>query len=269
MEDRILKEIYESLNRGEKAAMAAVTEMKGSIPGKKGALMAIWGDGRILGSVGGGAVEGDVIKKALECISDEDDREFSYQLNESGDLQMKCGGAVKVYIKVFVPRPKLLLVGGGHIGAELFKIAKVLDFYTVILDDREEFANEDRFQGADKIIAGDISENIKSLYIDPRTYIVLVSKGHKSDMAALREVIFSKAAYIGMIGSKKKTEFVFKTLLEEGVSREALEKVYSPIGLDISNGEPNEIALGIMSEILLVKNKGTLQHRKDARGVKY
>jgi xanthine dehydrogenase accessory factor len=269
MEDKVLKDIYEALQRGEKSALVSVTEMKGSTPGKKGSIMAVNQDGRTLGTVGGGAIEFDIIKKALECIANEEDKEHSYQLNETGDLGMRCGGLTKVYIKVFIPRPKLLIVGGGHIGIELFKLAKVLDFYTVILDDREDYANSQRFEGAEEIILGDTAESLRGYLIDNRTYIALLSRGHRSDMATLKEIAGSKAAYIGMVGSKKKAELVFKTLVEEGISRESLEKVYVPIGLNISNGEPKEIALGIMSEILLVKNKGTLQHLKDIKGIMF
>lgn len=265
MEEKILKEIYESLRRGEKVSLATITDIKGSTPRKKGALMAVWEDGKILGSVGGGSLEHDVIEKAVNCIEKEEDEEFEFQLNDEGDLHMQCGGEAKVYIKIFKPQPKLLIVGAGHIGVELFKLGKILDFYTVIFDDREEFANEKRFKGADEIIVGNIGEDIVKYPINQNTYIVIITRGHKCDEDALKGVANTEAAYIGMIGSKKKTEHVMKNLMNQGIAREVLQNVYAPIGLNISSGEPNEIAFGIMSEILLIKNKGSLKHMKDIK----
>lgn len=269
MDERILKEIYESLRRGENVALASIIKSTGSTPGKKGALMAVWEDGRTFGTVGGGKVEYEVKQKAVECIKAEEDGEFQFQLNEHGNLNMQCGGETKVYIKVFKSRPRFLIIGGGHIGIELFKLAKILDFYTVIFEDREEFADEKRFQEADEIVVGKYGENISKYPINKNTYIVIVTRGHASDAEALREVVNSQAAYIGMIGSKKKTEYVMKNLMDEGISKEALQKVYAPIGLNISSGEPNEIAFGIMSEILLMKNKGSLEHMKDIKKVSF
>lgn len=269
MEEKILKEIYASLASGNKVALVTITDIKGSTPRKKGSLMAVWEDGRIEGSVGGGNIEFVVIEKAIECIKEETDREFEFQLNDEGDLHMQCGGKANLYVKIFKPRSKLLIIGAGHIGVELFKLAKILDFYTVIFDDRDEFANEKRFEGADEIIVGDIGEKVSQYPINSNTYIIIVTRGHKCDADALKSTAESNASYIGMIGSKKKTEFVMKNLMAEGIPKEALKKVYAPIGINISSEEPNEIAFGIMSEILLIKNSGSLQHLKDVKKVNF
>ncbi|MGH4117278.1 XdhC family protein [Clostridium sp.] len=269
MNEKIIKEIYESLASGQKSALVTITEIKGSTPRKKGSLMAVWEDGKIQGSVGGGNIEYEVIEKAIDCIKKEVDREFKFQLTDEGDLNMQCGGDATLYVKVFKPRPKLLIIGAGHIGVELFKLAKILDFYTVIFDDRDEYANENRFEGADEIIVGDISEKVSKYPINKNTYIVIVTRGHECDADALKFTAESDASYIGVIGSKKKTEFVMKNLITEGIQREALKKVYAPIGINISSGEPNEIAFGIMSEILLIKNGGSLEHLKDIKKVEF
>ena len=269
MEERILKEIYEGLRRGDKVALATITAINGSTPRKKGSLMAVWEDGRIEGSVGGGNIEYTVIEKTIECIKEEIDMEFEFQLNDEGDLHMQCGGKAIVYVKIFKPRPKLLIIGGGHIGVELFKLAKILDFYTVIFDDRAEFANIKRFAGADEIIVGDILEKVSQYPINKNTYVIIVTRGHKCDADALKATAESDASYIGMIGSKKKTEFVMENLMSEGISRETLKKVYAPVGINISSEEPNEIAFGVLSEILLVKNNGSLEHFKDVKKVKF
>jgi len=269
MEEKILREIYESLAKGHKVALATITDIKGSTPRKKGSLMAVWEDGTIEGSVGGGNIEYTVIEKAIQCIKEEMDKEFEFELNDEGDLHMQCGGKATLYVKIFKPRSKLLIIGAGHIGVELFKLAKILDFYTVIFDDRAEFASDKRFALADEIIVGDIGEKVSQYPIDKNTYIIIVTRGHKCDADALKATADSDASYIGMIGSKKKTEFVMKNLMSQGIQKEILKKVYAPIGINISSEEPNEIAFGIMSEILLVKNSGSLKHLKDIKRVDF
>lgn len=267
MEEKILLEIYESIKRSEVVAMAVITDDNGSTPRGNGSLMAIWEDGRTLGSVGGGRVEYTVIEKAKECIQRMQDSNFEYKLNNQGDLGMICGGEVKGYIKVFTPKAKLVIAGAGHISEKLSKIAKIAGFNTVIIDDRKEFANKDRFSEADEIIVGDIGKVIESYNIDDNTYIVIVTKGHIYDKSALKASVSRNAAYVGMIGSTAKIKTIMKELIEEGIPKEELKKVYSPMGLDISSNLPEEIAIGILSEILLLKNKGSLNHRRDLKKV--
>ncbi|SHI54869.1 xanthine dehydrogenase accessory factor [Clostridium amylolyticum] len=269
MEEKILKSICESLGKGKKVALVTITNMLGSTPRKKGSLMAVWEDGSIEGSVGGGNIEYAVIEKAIQCIKEGEDKELQFQLNDEGDLHMQCGGKATLYVKVFKPSTKLLIIGAGHVGVELFKQAKLLDFYTVVFDDREDFANDRRFPEAEEILVGNMGEMLSKYPIDNNTYIVIVTRGHKCDAEALKAVVQSEAAYIGMIGSRKKTEFVMKGLLSDGIDRELLKKVYAPIGINIASEQPNEIALGIMSEVLLVKNKGTLESLRDIKKVSF
>ena len=267
MDEKILLKIYESLSRGETVAMAVINQEIGSSPRRKGSIMAIWQDGKILGSIGGGKVEYAVIEKAKLCIEKTEDCNFEYKLNEQGTLGMQCGGEVKGFIKVFYPRTKLVIAGAGHIGEKLNKMAKILGFYTIILDDREEYANIERFDDADEIIVGDVGESLTNYQLNEEDYVVIVTKGHLEDKDALKAVATRKLAYIGMIGSEKKIRYVMNELIQVGIPKEELQKVYAPMGLNISSNSPEEIALGILSEILLVKNKGTLNHRKDLKKV--
>lgn len=267
MNEEILLKVYESLNRGETVAMAIINQESGSSPRKKGSIMAIWQDGKILGSIGGGKVEYAVIEKAKLCIEKTEECNFEYKLNEQGTLGMQCGGEVKGFIKVFCPRTKLIIAGAGHIGEKLNKMAKILGFYTVILDDREEYANRERFEDADEIIVGDVGESLTHYQLNESDNIVIVTKGHLEDKDALKAVATKKLAYIGMIGSQKKIKYVMNELMEYGIPKEDLQKVYAPMGLNISSNSPEEIAFGILSEVLLVKNKGTLNHRKDLKKV--
>ncbi len=262
MDEKILKKVYKEVKKGYKVAFATITKTIGSTPGKQGATMAVFQDGSFDGTVGGGLIEHKVMEKCKECLKSGNDNNFEYTLNDNGNLSMQCGGTAYGYIKVFKPRPKLVIIGGGHIGLSLHKIAKNLDFQTIVIDEREEFANNKRFEGVDEVYNDDIKECIKEIKIDKNTYIVIATRGYEGDLNSLREIINKEVAYIGMIGSKKKWLKVKEVLLNEGIEEDKLEKVYAPIGLDISSNDISEIAMGIMSEILLVKNKGNLKHRK-------
>ena len=269
MEGKILKAVSSAVEKGIETAVVTVLEVKGSSPGKEGAMMAVFSDGSILGTVGGGALEYEFIKEALKAIKENKSFEKSFELTEKGSLHMKCGGFVRAYIKVFAKREKLLIMGGGHLGAELYTLGKFLNKYVVIFDDREEFANRERFSEADEIIFGKMKETVKNYSIDENSYIIIVTRGHENDKECLKAILDKKVSpkYIGMVGSRGKVLSTYKELLDEGYSKEELKKIYSPIGLDISSSEPKEIALGIMAEITAVKNQKTGEHMRDVRKI--
>ena len=269
MEGKILKAVSSAVERGIETAVVTVLEVKGSSPGKEGAMMAVFSDGSILGTVGGGALEYEFIQEALKAIKENKSCEKSFELTEKGSLHMKCGGFVRAYIKVFAKREKLLIMGGGHLGAELYTLGKFLNKYVVIFDDREEFANKERFPEADEIILGKMKETVKNYSIDENSYIIIVTRGHENDKECLKAILDKKVSpkYIGMVGSRGKVLSTYKELLDEGYLKEELKKIYSPIGLDISSSEPKEIALGIMAEITAVKNQKTGEHMRDIRKI--
>ena len=269
MEGKILKAVSSAVEKGIETAVVTVLEVKGSSPGKEGSMMAVFSDGSILGTVGGGALEYEFIKEALKAIKENKSCEKSFELTEKGSLHMKCGGFVRAYIKVFAKREKLLIMGGGHLGAELYTLGKFLNKYVVIFDDREEFANKERFPEADEIILGKMKETVKNYSIDENSYIIIVTRGHENDKECLKAILDKKVfpKYIGMVGSRGKVLSTYKELLDEGYLKEELKKIYSPIGLDISSSEPKEIALGIMAEITAVKNQKTGEHMRDVRKI--
>ena len=269
MEGKILKAVSSAVERGIETAVVTVLEVKGSSPGKEGSMMAVFSDGSILGTVGGGALEYEFIQEALKAIKENKSCEKSFELTEQGSLHMKCGGFVRAYIKVFAKREKLLIMGGGHLGAELYTLGKFLNKYVVIFDDREEFANRERFPEADEIIFGKMKETVKNYSIDENSYIIIVTRGHENDKECLKAILDKKVSpkYIGMVGSRGKVLSTYKELLDEGYLKEELKKIYSPIGLDISSSEPKEIALGIMAEITAVKNQKTGEHMRDVRKI--
>lgn len=269
MEGKILKAVSDAVEKGIEVAVVTVLEVKGSSPGKEGSMMAVFSDGSIIGTVGGGALEYEIIQESLKAINKNSSCEKSFELTETGNLHMKCGGFVRVYIKIFAKREKLLIMGGGHLGAELYTLGKFLNKYVVIFDDREEFINKERFPKADELIFGKMEETVKNYSIDENSYIIIVTRGHENDKQCLKAILDKKISpkYIGMVGSKGKVISTYKELLDEGYSKEELKEIYSPIGLDISNSEPKEIALGIMAEIIAVKNKKTAIHMKNIRKI--
>lgn len=257
MDYKILEQIERRLSKGEECALVTITESLGSTPRKVGSIMAVFEED-ILGTIGGGTVEFEVIKEARELIKTGESKTFSYGMGPNDELQLACGGSVKGFIKIFKSSNKLIVVGAGHIGRELTYMAKHLDFDITILDDRKDYEEINDI----KVVTGDVTENIRKIGVNNNSYIVIASRGHKIDQEALREFINMDVKYIGMVGSKGKVIQVTKELIGEGIDESLFEKLYSPIGLNFSNGTPEEIAVEILSEILVVKNNGKLEHRR-------
>lgn len=264
MESMLLEKIGEQIRLNKKVALATITKIEGSTPRKEGSMMVIFEDGRILGTIGGGTLELVVTKTGIRSIETAKSGSFHFELNDDeGSLHMQCGGSADIFIKVFVPKDKLVIAGAGHIAMDLYQLGKMLGFYTIVLDDRDEFLNFDRFPHADELILGNIGKNLLAYSMDENCYVVIVTRGHKHDEDALKSVILSSAGYIGMIGSKNKTKYVMDNLRAQGISEERITKVYAPIGLQLGGETPKEIAFSIMSEILLVKNNGRSAHMKE------
>ena len=267
MESKLMMEIARRIECGEGVALVTLVKIDGSSPGKKGNILAVFENGGIMGTVGGGNLEYTLTKEARVCIEENESKELEFDLVEEAALHMKCGGSVKAFIKVFKKRDRLIIVGGGHVGGELYQVADFLGMDIWMLDDREEFCNIEKYPNASKLIVGDIGEKILELPVDNYTYIVIVSRGHMGDKAALRACVGRGAKYVGMIGSRKKIIETNKELIAEGISKEELQKVYSPVGLDISSGTPKEIAIGIIAEILKIKNNLTGKPMSEVKGV--
>lgn len=266
LEYMVLDNISQTIKLNKKAALATITRVEGSTPRKEGSMMGIVEDGRIFGTIGGGKLEAEVIEQAKKCMLRGESKTFHFKLtDEVGSLHMQCGGEADVFIKIFNPYEKLYIVGGGHVALKLYELGKLIGFYTVIIEDREEFCNFDRFPKADELKVGNIEEILVESSLDENSYIVIVTRGHKYDEIALKAVIESNASYIGMIGSKNKTKYIMDNLKSQGVTGEKLDKVYAPIGINIGGETPEEIAFSIMSEILLIKNNGSLNHMKEIK----
>ena len=254
----ILKEALGRIDRGETIALVTVVETKGSTPREIGAKMLVNKNGLVAGTIGGGITEAKVIKEAKQALKEGKGKLLTYRLTKEQaalDEGAICGGEMKVFIDILQPKEEVLIFGAGHIAACVSKLAKTVGFKVTIIDDRKEFANQDRFPEADEIIAEDTEKALTHLNITPSTYIIVLTRGHLKDEEVLGSVIKSSAAYIGMIGSQKKNATVFQRLIKKGISQEELDKVHTPIGIDINAQTPEEIAVSIMAEIIQVKRK--------------
>lgn len=253
----MVQDIYEELikirARGEEAALVTLTSAHGSTPREQGAKMLVRRDGSIIGTIGGGRIEDLVIKESLEVIKRGKPKRLSYSLKEGGDTGMVCGGDVEVFVEPILPAPTLFIFGGGHIALCLASMAKMAGFKIVVVDDRLEFANPERFPEAEQTLVTDFAQACSQLEIDESGYIVIVTYAHKCDEVALEGALRTRAKYIGMIGSRTKNKVIFSHLQDKGISPELLNKVQAPIGLEINAQTPEEIAVSILAQLIKVR----------------
>lgn len=252
--DTVQRALVDALEKQIPAAVATVVKTHGSAPRAAGAKMLVYADGSIAGSVGGGEMEQRVIEAAQEAIRRGAPRYLDFNLSkpERGD-PMVCGGEMEVFVEPLLATPTLLLVGAGHVGAACAELGKFLGFRVVVIDDRPEFLAREKFPHADELRAGDVAQEILKIEITPRTVVVLVTRAHTLDADLLRAILDKPAAYIGMLGSKRRALTVFELLKQEGVSDETLKRVHAPIGIEINAETPQEIAVSIMAEIIRVQ----------------
>lgn len=263
----IFEEIARIRFEGENAALATVIKVKGSTPRGEGSKMLIRSDGTILGSIGGGSLEAQVCQEAIGVIKEKRSKILHFDLTgkEIAQEGMICGGNMDVFLEPIVSQPTLYIFGAGHISLSISKIAQISGFKVVIVDDRQEFANPERFPEVDQIIAQDFEAAFPGLKINKSSYIVIVTRGHLQDQKVLEWAVKTEAKYIGMIGSRKKNEAVFSNLQSKGMPIELLDSVHAPIGLDINAETPEEIAVSIIAEIIKIRREQ--EHRAKASEV--
>jgi xanthine dehydrogenase accessory factor len=268
MDGLLIKKLDQYISERKEVALVTVTNKAGSGPRDSGSMMIVDHEGHLLaGTIGGGGVEEKAKKDAVDCIRTDVSKACHYELtlkDTKDSLHMACGGIVDVFIKVFKNSDALIIFGAGHIGMELSLMGKRLGYHVTVVDQRADYANEEKYPHADKVIAGLHSDALEELTINEFSSIVIVTHGHVHDMDVLKLVAHTKARYIGMIGSKTKIRHCFKELEAGGVLRSDLDKVYAPIGLQIGGDTPAEIALSILSEIQAVKFSKNLPFMKNS-----
>lgn len=246
--DALVRELIEVKRDGAAAVLVTVVESRGLERFGSGAKCLVR-DGRVvLGSAPDPELERTLLREAAARLSEE----------RSGlvSVETASGGQADVFFEVMPAPPKLVVVGAGHIAVPLVKMAKLMDYHVVVIDDRILFANRERFPEADEVVVGDMARTVKDLDVTPSTYVVLITRGHKYDEPCLRELLHRPAKYIGMIGSKRRIKACFERFEEEDVSEDLISRVYAPIGLDIGTETPEEIGLCILGEIIKVRRGG-------------
>jgi len=259
----LFEEIVRLRREGKRAALATIVHTNGSIPSYESSRMLVREDGSIAGTVGGGCVEAEVWAAAKEVLRAEAPRKMVFNLNNeaSYDNGLICGGTLEIFVEPILPQPTLYIFGGGHVSMALAQAAHTAGFAIDVIDDRESFANSERFPMAREIYTR-YEEAFERLKPHASSYLVIVTRGHKDDMRVLGWAVGTAARYIGMIGSKRKVLSVYKALEKEGLPAEKFARVHAPVGLEIGALTPEEIAISITAELIAVRrNAAELPHK--------
>ncbi len=248
----VFEELVELRRVGQRCALATIVEVAGSIPSFQSAKMLIRQDGSMVGTIGGGCTEAEVWQAARDVIDSEKPRMLQFNLGQDAayDNGLICGGQLNVYIEPVLPAPRALIFGAGHISKSLSKIATLAGFGTTVIDNRETYANRERFPEAAEVIAEEYEDVFPRLAANEATYVVIVTRGHRDDMRVLRWAVGQPLRYVGMIGSKRKTIEVAKHLRSEGVPLASLAKIHAPMGFEIGAVTPEEIAVAVVAEMI-------------------
>jgi len=260
---QIALEALQASREGPGVIVATVISAPADASPAPGMKLLVRRDGSTLGSYGGATFEQTVVEDCLAAVNEFPRRPVQalyYQPEGARIHRLEARGgadAFEIMVEIIEAPVTLLIIGGGHIGLSLATIGEHVGFSVVVMDDREAYANPERFPMADKTMAGNFTELLADFPIGANTYIVLVSRGHKQDELALRAVVPRGARYVGMIGSRRRVSTVLRHLAEEGFDIDALERIYTPIGFDIGAETPEEIAVSIMAELIAVRRGGS------------
>jgi len=247
-----------ALELGEEAALVTIVATQGSTPQRVGARMLVFADGRAVGTIGGGCYENDAAGKARESIRTRRAGVARYDLGDdlAGENGLICGGRMEVFIEPLDPSPRLVVVGAGHVSQHVARMAADVGFRVHVLDDREAFANRERFPAAAEVTVADIAGYLAGADLPPTAYVVVVTRGHTHDLAAMRALAGRALRYVGMIGSRAKVARIFEALAADGAPAEWLRQARAPIGLQIGAVTPEEIAVSIVAELVAVRRGG-------------
>jgi xanthine dehydrogenase accessory factor len=256
MNQEVFKALAEALDRGEQVALVTIVASTGSTPQRVGAKMLVYSDGRMVGTIGGGCYENEAFWKAREAIKNRRPVTVKYELNDdfAQETGLVCGGQMEVFIEPVEAAPEVFVFGAGHVGYFVAKLAHQVGFKVHVVDDREKFASTERFGEGIAVNVEEIPTWLATHQLPSTSYAVIVTRGHRHDLDALRALTSQNLRYIGLIGSRAKVKRIYDALREEGVSPEALRSVHAPIGLDIGAITPPEIAISILAELIAVKH---------------
>ncbi len=246
---QIYEEALRLKRQGRVSAIATIVECKGSSPQKQGVKMLVRDDGSLLGTLGGGCLEADVVQAARMAMKDGAPLSLPFELTER-EGGLVCGGTVLVYIEPILLEPHLVILGAGHVGKTLAKLARFTDFRVTVVDDRAEFANRENVPDASDVTVSDFSRAFDQISVDRTTYIVIATRGHNHDLDAVKAALGTGAGYIGLLGSRRKKGLLMNALKDAGFSADDIDRVIIPVGISIGSVTPQEIAVSIMAQII-------------------
>jgi len=253
----LYEELSELERRGASGVLCTVIRTRGSSPRHAGSKMLVYPDGSISGTIGGGEMESRVIRDALDALSRNEATILSYTLQDpgAGDPGV-CGGEVEIFLESLTANATLLVIGAGHVGRSLVHLGKWLGFRVVVSDDRPDYCKPEAIPGADDYLCVPVAHLRERFHFDANTYIVMPTRGLPVDVAGLPHLLDMPHAYLGVIGSRRRWEIAVKKLMEQGVSQHELERVHAPMGLELNAETPEEIALSVLAEIVMLRNGG-------------
>jgi xanthine dehydrogenase accessory factor len=255
---QILKELIAAQEAGETVVLATVVKARGSVPRHTGSKMLIYADGRTSGSVGGGEMESRVLQEAESAFQDGQTRVIPYALvdPQRGDPGL-CGGEVEIYLEPYMQLATLFVIGCGHVGRALAAQARLLNYHVVVTDDRKELVTPEQIPFADTYLPGSIEEALVASPVHHNTFVAVVTRNVSIDRQVLPKLLPTPAPYIGVMGSKRRWSETKKLLLADGLEEKDLERFHSPLGVELNAETPEEIAVSIMAEIIMVRRDGT------------
>lgn len=239
---------------GETVAFATVTDIEGSAPQGVGASMLVRPDGSTEGTIGGGTVEELTREAALEAIEEREPRTAVWELRPGGNTGMVCGGEMTVFVNVLTPDARLVVAGAGHIAVPLSRMARTMGYDVSVVDDREEYADPERFDDAVTVVADDYDAGIAEVGVTDNTAVVIASRSGTFDRIAARAALERGAYYVGLVASETKAEHVADGLREDGIEESAFDRFHAPVGIEVGGADPSDVALSILAQVNRVRN---------------
>jgi len=260
----VIRALLEAQEQGIPAALVTVISTQGSMPRHAGSKMLVRPSGEIIGTVGGGAMESRVIREAQEAITEGKTRIVHAELHdlEAGGAGI-CGGTAELFIEPLATPPTLLVIGCGHVGKALAQLGKWANFRVVVSDDRAEYCNPQHIPGMDGYVVAKPAEVPQHIALGPRTYIAAVTRGLPVDVNLFPALMQADVPYVGLIGSRRRWAITVKALKERGLTDEQISRIHAPIGLELQAETPQEIAVSILAEIIMVQHGGTGKSMQD------